>query len=109
MQATGLEALKACGVPIAKIADDLGITRGAIYQWDRIPAERIGDITRITGLAPHIQRPDLFTQPQVSAAADGDDLQSPPLPSGIITAPVAHSPSRATGADIPEFSGVAAE
>lgn len=55
-------------MPIAEIAERIGITRGAIYQWTQIPAERVGQIFRLTGIAPHIQRPDLF-QPEFHGAA----------------------------------------
>lgn len=43
-----------------RIARELGITHGAVYQWRRIPAERVLDVERITGVSRHVLRPDLY-------------------------------------------------
>lgn len=92
MIATGIEALRQCGVPFAEIARQLDVTRGAIYQWDKIPAERMGEIARITGLPPHIQRPDLFPrQPQHATAPDipndVDRVVDAPAPRASLSGP----------------------
>lgn len=61
---TGMAAVLAV-TKKAALARELDITRGAVQAWvrnDRVPAERIGDVARITGLAPEILRPDLFTK-----------------------------------------------
>ena len=50
-----------------RLAVVLGITRQAIYQWSRAPAERVLDIERATGVSRHDLRPDLY--PTVSGAA----------------------------------------
>lgn len=42
------------------LAAALGITRHAVYQWDRVPACRIGQVARLTGLKPEEIRPDIF-------------------------------------------------
>ncbi|MBX5238666.1 CI repressor [Rhizobium sp. NLR22b] len=47
-------------MPLARLAREIGITRGAVAQWDKVPAERIGDVSRVTGIAFEILRPDLF-------------------------------------------------
>lgn len=49
----------------AELARALGITRQALYQWDKVPADRVLDIERLTGVARHALRPDLY------AAAEG--------------------------------------
>lgn len=46
------------GIP--KLAKALKIKRQAIYQWDKIPADRIVEIEKITGVDRSILRPDLF-------------------------------------------------
>lgn len=56
---TGMAAVKE-KVKIAAMARSLGITPGAISQWDRVPAERIGEVSRFTGIPPQTLRPDLF-------------------------------------------------
>lgn len=45
---------------ITWLAKELGITKGAVWQWNKVPAERLGEVSRITGI-PHAKlRPDLF-------------------------------------------------
>lgn len=55
------KVLKAAGGPVP-LAAHLGITRHAIYQWDRVPAERLGAVMEFTGLQAHEIRPDLFKE-----------------------------------------------
>lgn len=38
----------------------LGLTRAAVLKWERVPAERVVEIERITGIAREKLRPDLF-------------------------------------------------
>jgi DNA-binding transcriptional regulator YdaS (Cro superfamily) len=45
---------------IPRLAKELGLTRSAIHQWDRIPAERVVEVERITGIKRELLRPDLF-------------------------------------------------
>jgi DNA-binding transcriptional regulator YdaS (Cro superfamily) len=44
----------------AKIAASLKIYRGSVSKWQRIPAERVVDIERITGIPREELRPDLY-------------------------------------------------
>jgi DNA-binding transcriptional regulator YdaS (Cro superfamily) len=46
------------GVPA--LAARLGVSRQALYQWQRIPAEKVSLVARETGLAEHQLRPDLY-------------------------------------------------
>ena len=43
-----------------KLARALGITSGAISQWDRIPLNRVLDVERATGIPRYELRPDFF-------------------------------------------------
>lgn len=43
-----------------KLAAALGISPGAISQWEKVPAERLGDVSRATGIPPEELRPDIF-------------------------------------------------
>lgn len=45
------------------LADALGITPQAITQWPRIPAERLGEVSRATHgqMTPQELRPDIFS------------------------------------------------
>lgn len=49
---------------VTKLAGMLGITHGAISQWERVPAERLGDVSRATGIPPEELRPDIFQAAQ---------------------------------------------
>lgn len=46
------------------IAETLKIARQAPYAWKRVPALRVQDVARITGLKPHELRPDLYPPPR---------------------------------------------
>jgi len=63
---TGMEAVKD-RMPLARLAREIGITRGAVAQWERVPAERIGDVARVTGIPQERLRPDLFKTSEQAA------------------------------------------
>jgi DNA-binding transcriptional regulator YdaS (Cro superfamily) len=56
---TGMEAVRE-RISLAKLAEEIGVTRGAVYQWSRVPAERVGEVSRITGISVMTLRPDIF-------------------------------------------------
>ena len=43
-----------------RLAAELGITSGAISQWQRVPAERVLEVERITGIPREQLRSDIF-------------------------------------------------
>jgi len=45
---------------LSKLAAFLRITPGAITQWEKVPAERMGDISRFTGIPMEELRGDIF-------------------------------------------------
>jgi DNA-binding transcriptional regulator YdaS (Cro superfamily) len=53
------KAIKAAG-GVSALARALGIKHPAILQWGRIPANRIVDIERVTGVPREELRPDLY-------------------------------------------------
>jgi DNA-binding transcriptional regulator YdaS (Cro superfamily) len=59
MEAGIRAAIKAAGGKRA-FARLLGITPQAIWQWDKVPAERILEIEQVTGVARERVRPDLY-------------------------------------------------
>ena len=59
---TGMEAVRGKVDSLAALARAIGVTRGAVAQWERVPGERVGQVSRVTGLPPHIIRPDLFSE-----------------------------------------------
>lgn len=44
----------------SRIARELGVTPGAISQWREVPADRVLDVERLTGISRHVLRPDVF-------------------------------------------------
>lgn len=46
----------------ADLARALGITRVAVLNWEKIPLNRVGQVSKITGLPPHILRPDFLDE-----------------------------------------------
>ena len=48
---------------MSKVASALGKTRGAIAQWDRVPAELVPQVEAITGIPRYELRPDLWDAP----------------------------------------------
>ena len=53
--------MKVRGAVIA-LARDLGITHSAVLQWKDVPAERVLDVERATGISRRALRPDLYPQ-----------------------------------------------
>lgn len=54
---------------LVALAAALGIKHQALYSWKRVPAERVLDMERITGIPRHEIRPDLaaiFVEPAAS-------------------------------------------
>lgn len=62
-----LAAEKSGGV--VSLSRELGIKHTALYSWKRVPAERVRDISRITGLSPNDIRPDIFGARKAEPAA----------------------------------------
>lgn len=58
--ANGMALIRAQrGLP-SKVAHGLGLTRAAVLKWQQVPAERVVEIERITGIPREKLRPDLF-------------------------------------------------
>lgn len=45
---------------IVKLSEALGLSRGAVSQWTRVPAERVLEVERVTGIPREILRPDIY-------------------------------------------------
>jgi DNA-binding transcriptional regulator YdaS (Cro superfamily) len=54
------KAIRAAGT-ITGLAEHLGLTKGAIWQWRKsgIPADRVADVAAVTGIPAAELRPDL--------------------------------------------------
>lgn len=45
---------------IVSLARELGIKHTSLYSWPRVPAGRVLDFERISGLSRHEIRPDVY-------------------------------------------------
>lgn len=61
------------GVP--RLAERIGVTRQAIYQWREVPVERIADIAAVTGVSRADLRPDLYALSDAEIAGRLDRLE----------------------------------
>jgi len=51
------------------LAAELGISPAAVAQWKRIPAERVVEVERVTGIPRAKLRPDLYSPAPRKGAA----------------------------------------
>lgn len=45
---------------LSELASSLGVTPGAVAQWEKVPAERVPAVSRATGIPREDLRPDLY-------------------------------------------------
>jgi DNA-binding transcriptional regulator YdaS (Cro superfamily) len=57
---------------IAEIARGLKINPSAVSMWVRVPAERLPEVERITGIPRHELRPDICPPPPAVHAQPSD-------------------------------------
>jgi DNA-binding transcriptional regulator YdaS (Cro superfamily) len=53
-----------------RLARDLGLHASAVYQWRRVPADRVVAVERLTGIPREVLRPDLYDTKHVSTNAE---------------------------------------
>ena len=63
MKNRGFEKAVEIAGGINALARLLDISNQAVRQWRRVPAERVVDIERVTGVPRQELRPDLFAPP----------------------------------------------
>lgn len=51
---------------IVAMANLIGVTKGAVSQWDPVPVDRVLAVAEATGwqVTPHEIRPDIYPHPQ---------------------------------------------
>lgn len=79
---TGLAAAVDAAGTMADLARRLGISRAAVAQWRKVPAERLVEVERVTGVSRAILRPDLFgpsDPPSGGSLFCPPDTSSPPV------------------------------
>ena len=45
---------------VSELSRRLQTSRGTLYRWRRVPAERVTEVERVTGVPRHELRPDVF-------------------------------------------------
>lgn len=60
------QAKDAAGGPAALAKQLGGVTPQAVSQWKKVPAERVLDVERITGISRHALRPDVFGEAETA-------------------------------------------
>jgi len=45
---------------VVALSKQLGLSRGAVSQWDKVPLERVPAVARLTGIPRELLRPDVF-------------------------------------------------
>ncbi|MDF2994653.1 MAG: hypothetical protein K0R27_290 [Xanthobacteraceae bacterium] len=53
---------------ITRLAREIGVKHQTFYSWKRVPAERVLDIERVSGVPRHELRPDLYPAPSMPTA-----------------------------------------
>ncbi len=61
------KAKEAAGGTVA-LARAIDLSSQAVSQWHRVPAARVLDVERATGVSRHILRPDIFGREPTEAA-----------------------------------------
>lgn len=57
---TLLDYLKAERGRLKSLAEAIGVTPAAIPQWNKVPADRVVEIEKATGIPRQTLRPDLY-------------------------------------------------
>ena len=63
MSTPDIETIKRRAGGSAALAQYLGVTRAAVWQWQRVPVSRVPAVSTITGFGYHELRPDIFPAP----------------------------------------------
>lgn len=66
----GVMAALAAAGSINALARTLGIDPAAVSRWHRIPAARVIQVERVTGVRREILRPDLYIEAATGDAAE---------------------------------------
>jgi DNA-binding transcriptional regulator YdaS (Cro superfamily) len=54
---------------VVALSKSLGLSRGAVSQWDRVPIERVVAVEKLTGIPRAELRPDVFGLPETPIEA----------------------------------------
>lgn len=79
MREQGLEeAIRAVG-GVGALARALGISQPSVSNWSRIPAERVLEVEKVSGVGRHLLRPDLYRDADFAASPRGHEAAPNPV------------------------------
>lgn len=57
------------GMKLAHVARNLGVDKGTLTKWSqhRVPAEKVLNFEKLTGISRHVIRPDLYPDGDATA------------------------------------------
>jgi DNA-binding transcriptional regulator YdaS (Cro superfamily) len=55
----------------SRLAAAIGVSSQAISQWKQVPAQRVLQVERATGVPRHMLRPDLYPPTHYAIASEG--------------------------------------
>jgi DNA-binding transcriptional regulator YdaS (Cro superfamily) len=62
MDKSDIRSIAAIVGGVVALSRALGLSHSAVSAWTRIPAERVLDVERITGVSRELIRPDLYSR-----------------------------------------------
>ncbi len=57
---------------VVALSKALGLSRGAVSNWTKIPVGRVNDVYVLTGLSREFLRPDIFADPSQPKPTEKD-------------------------------------
>ena len=74
----------------SRLARELGVTYSAVSQWRVVPALRVIEVERVTGISRHVLRPDIYPLPATSRGGGEPGAGE----GGLVTSPAPGHPSK---------------
>ena len=68
-----LSFLKSAKIRAADLARACGVNKSTVARWRRVPAERVLEVERVTGISRHEMRPDIYPPPVDGFGLDKGD------------------------------------
>ncbi|MEW9274893.1 YdaS family helix-turn-helix protein [Gluconobacter oxydans] len=62
------DIIRAAGGP-QRVGGEIGRSHSAVCRWRQVPAVHVCKLSKMSGIAPHLIRPDVFPAPDEEYAA----------------------------------------
>lgn len=60
LRAMDIKEIAAVVGGVVALSKALGLSRGAVSQWERVPVNRVNEVEKLTGIPRARLRPDIF-------------------------------------------------